>query len=316
MLDTRLLQHHTLPHYQTINDFLTAAGFAGRTYDANFFAVRLEDTYPHVRAVMPPFRKDFYLVALGHNPGTQSKFAVDGQVFVNLPYYLVVQSPGHVLSWQRAPGLQGYLLYFREECFSFLRAAPADEFPFFDLLHTNFFPLDAAQFAFLQPDFEALLTEYQAGAAPGLGHRYAGPIQYAKLLALLYRCRSVYDVLEESTRHQSAGARLTHRFVQALANHFLHKRTVEEYAALLAVTPNHLNESVKRHTGRTAYRHIADKLLQEARNLIRHTPADLSEIAYQLNFSGPAHFTKFFKKHTGLTPGEFRRNQPEPMDKR
>lgn len=313
MFDPRLLHQHALPHYHTINEFLAAAGFAGRTTDPNFYAVRLEDTYPHVRAVMPPFRKDFYLVALVENPDTQSVFVVDGQQFVNLAYYLVVQSPGHTLSWQREPGLRGYLLYFREECFSFLRAHPADEFPFFDLLHTNSFRLDAGQYAFLQPDFESLLSEEPTTAGPDLSLRYAGLIRYAKLLALLYRCRGVYDMLQESIRHQSAGARLTQRFVQALANYFLDKRTVEEYAALLAVTPNHLNDSVKRHTGRTAYRHITEKLLLEARTLIRHTPADLTEIAYQLNFSGPAHFTKFFKKHTGLTPGEFRRSSLEPV---
>lgn len=309
MFDPRLLHQNALPHFRTINEFLAAAGFAERAHDPNFYAVRLEDTYPHVRPVMPPFRKDFYLVALAQNPGTHSTFTVDGQPFTDLTHYLVFQSPGHVLSWQREPGLQGYLLYFREECFSFFRSALAAEFPFFDLLHTNFFRLDEAQFHYLQPDFEDLLREQHTGAAAvGPGRRYAAAICYARLLALLYRCRGIHDELQESNQHQSAGARLTQRFVQVLGNHFLDKRTVEEYADLLAVTPNYLNETVKRLTGRTAYRHITDKLLQEARTLIRHTPADLTEIAYQLNFSGPAHFSKFFKKHTGLTPGEFRRN--------
>lgn len=306
MFDPRLLHQNALPHFHTINEFLAAAGFAGRTHDPNFYAVRLEDTYPHVRPVMPPFRKDFYLVALAESPAAQSVFTIDGQAFTDLTYYLVFQSPGHVLSWQREPGLRGYLLYFREEAFSFFRATLAEEFPFFDLLHTNFFRLDATQFAHLQPDFAGVLAEHLA-AESDLGRPYAAAICSARLLALLYRCRGVYDALQESSQHQSAGARLTQRFVLALANHFLNRRTVEEYADLLAVTPNHLNDTVKRLTGRTAYRHITDKLLQEARTLIRHTPADLTEIAYQLNFSGPAHFSKFFKKHTGLTPGEFRR---------
>ncbi|MBD2769106.1 helix-turn-helix transcriptional regulator [Hymenobacter sp. BT664] len=316
MFDPRLLQQFALPHYRAINDFLAAAGFAGRTQDPNFYAVRLEDTYPHVRAVMPPFRKDFFLVALAENPGNQSVFTLDGQPFTDLTRYLVFQSPGHVLSWQREPGLRGYLLYFRAECFSFFRAALTTEFPFFDLLHTNLFRLKKAQFARLQADFEDMLAEQQAAELPDAGRYYAASICYAKLLALLYRCRGVYDEFEEGNHQQSAAARLTQRFVQALANHFLEKRTVEEYADLLAVTPNHLNEMVKRMTGRTAYRHITDKLLLEARTLIRHTPADLTEIAYQLNFSGPAHFAKFFKKQTGLTPGEFRRSGALPAEDR
>jgi AraC-like DNA-binding protein len=47
--------------------------------------------------------------------------------------------------------------------------------------------------------------------------------------------------------------------------------------------------------------------LTESKSLIRFTEFDIAEIAYQLNFSDPANFGKFFKKHTGQTPVEFRK---------
>ncbi|MBO0933786.1 helix-turn-helix domain-containing protein [Fibrella aquatilis] len=290
-----------LPHFTTINEFLEAAGFAGRTQNPYFYMVRLEETYPHVRSVMPPFRKDFYLVALVHNPGAKSAFQIDGAERAQLADYLVFQSPGHVLAWQRQPGMSGYLVYFKAECFTFLRSVLADEFPFFDLLHTNFFQITPALFTDLSADFDGLLRE-QNGT-----HLFSEQVLYAKLLAVLYRCRVAYQTFQESQLNQSAATLLTTRFVSLVQANYLSYRTVEAYASLLAVTPNHLNDSVRKATGRNAYRFITDKLTQEAQSLIRFTAADISEIAYQLNFSGPAHFSKFFKKHTGQTPGDFRR---------
>ncbi|MBO0939065.1 helix-turn-helix transcriptional regulator [Fibrella sp. HMF5335] len=290
-----------LPHYNTINEFLEAAGFAGRTTNPYFYMVRLEDTYPHVRAVMPPFRKDFYLVALVYNPGARSIFQIDGAGRSQLPYYLVFQSPGHVLAWQRQPGLAGYLIYFKAECFTFMRSVLADEFPFFDLLHTNFFQISANLFTDLSVDFDGLLQEQEGK------HLFSEQVLYARLLAVLYRCRAAYQTFQESQLNQSAATLLTTRFVGLVQANYLQKRTVEAYASLLAVTPNHLNDSVRKATGHNAYWFITSKLAQEAQSLIRFTTADISEIAYQLNFSGPAHFAKFFKKHTGQTPGDFRR---------
>jgi len=47
--------------------------------------------------------------------------------------------------------------------------------------------------------------------------------------------------------------------------------------------------------------------MTEAKSLIQFTTFDIAEIAYRLNFSDPANFGKFFKKHSGLTPLEFRK---------
>jgi AraC-like DNA-binding protein len=52
---------------------------------------------------------------------------------------------------------------------------------------------------------------------------------------------------------------------------------------------------------------INERLITEAKSLIQFTDFDIAEIAYQLNFSDPANFGKFFKKHTDKTPLEFRK---------
>ena len=50
-------------------------------------------------------------------------------------------------------------------------------------------------------------------------------------------------------------------------------------------------------------------MLEEAKSIIQFTDLDIAEIAYRLNFSDPANFGKFFKKHTNQTPLEFRKSK-------
>ncbi len=101
---------------------------------------------------------------------------------------------------------------------------------------------------------------------------------------------------------------LVSHFQKLVSRHFLLKRKVTDYASLLAVSANHLNRTVKEVTGKTASESIAEMLVQEAKAVLKHAEASVSEIAYQLNFSEPAAFNRFFKKMTGETPMLYRKN--------
>ncbi len=99
---------------------------------------------------------------------------------------------------------------------------------------------------------------------------------------------------------------LVTRYKKLVGQHFITKRHVADYAALLAVTPNHLSRIIREETGKTASSFIEEMLLMEARALLRHTTLSIAEIAYQLDFSDPSYFNKFFKKGTLLTPLRYR----------
>jgi AraC family transcriptional activator of pobA len=100
----------------------------------------------------------------------------------------------------------------------------------------------------------------------------------------------------------AAGPALAGRFRKLVGANFLTTRTVADYAALLAVSPNHLNKVVKEVTGKTASDSISEMLVQEAKSLLRYTDSSVAEIAYRLDFSDPASFNRFFKGGTGETP--------------
>ena len=59
-------------------------------------------------------------------------------------------------------------------------------------------------------------------------------------------------------------------------------------------------------SGKTTTRHIAERLTQEAKNLLRHTNWNIGEVAWCLGFEERSHFINFFKKNAQVSPGAFR----------
>jgi AraC family transcriptional regulator, transcriptional activator of pobA len=88
--------------------------------------------------------------------------------------------------------------------------------------------------------------------------------------------------------------------------HFRKERLLGFYSEKLAMTPDRLNDHVKRATGVTAGHLIRQRVLTEAKRQLVFTTQPIHEIAYDLTFSDPSHFARFFRKQTGTTPQEFR----------
>ncbi|MBI5917065.1 MAG: helix-turn-helix transcriptional regulator [Bacteroidetes bacterium] len=83
-------------------------------------------------------------------------------------------------------------------------------------------------------------------------------------------------------------------------------RSPSDFAKQLNVHVNHLNRAVKETTEKTTSQIIAERILQEAKILLKHSQWNVSEIAYSLGFSEVTHFNNFFKKQVGTSPGKFR----------
>ena len=112
----------------------------------------------------------------------------------------------------------------------------------------------------------------------------------------------------------TASARVSSLFIELLERQFpiespqqkLHLRTAKDYADRLSVHVNHLNKVLKENTGKTTTNVISNRIVQEAKLLLRQTTWNVSEIAYSLGFEEVAHFSNFFRKQTSLSPAAFR----------
>ncbi len=82
--------------------------------------------------------------------------------------------------------------------------------------------------------------------------------------------------------------------------------SVRYCADKLFISPNYLGDLLKKETGKSAQEHIQLKLIDVAKEKIFDSGKSISEIAYELGFKHPQHFTRMFKKNTGLSPNEYR----------
>jgi AraC-like DNA-binding protein len=292
-----------IPYYKDINDFLKSISSEYETRNPNFFCLRLKENDGSISNYKPPFRKDFYFIALVSNAGN-TKITYDNTNVTKLNSFLVFQSPGLLYSFYRDKSAHGYLIYFKKECFSFFKPAFEKEFPFFTILHTNFFKINEAKFQEFAPHFEEVFSFYEN--SNDNQHKVAT----IKLLALLYQLKEFTTAFKQWEEGFTTPQQiLLHKFIRLVNNFYIEKRTIEEYATLLHITPNYLSQSIKSASGKNALSYINERLLSEAKSLIEYTDFDIAEIAYQLNFSDPANFGKFFKKHTGFTPLEYRKSK-------
>lgn len=114
--------------------------------------------------------------------------------------------------------------------------------------------------------------------------------------------------LSKKVEPQKDGTVVT-RYKKLVSQYFITKRNVSDYASMIAVTPNHLSKLIKEQTGKNASSFIEEMLLMESKALLRHTELSISEIAYQLDFTDPSHFNKFFKKGAETTPLQYRKQK-------
>jgi AraC-like DNA-binding protein len=106
---------------------------------------------------------------------------------------------------------------------------------------------------------------------------------------------------------QSSAYQITEQYKKALSQFIYEKQKVNDYAEMLAVSPNHLNKCVKSITGQSAHDLLSEMILLEAKVLLKQTSLSISEIAYQIGRNELSDFTRFFKAKTGMNPGEYRK---------
>ncbi len=85
------------------------------------------------------------------------------------------------------------------------------------------------------------------------------------------------------------------------------------FARLLGVTPTHLSRCCNETCGRPAHALLSDRVLYEARMMLKETTRPIHEIAAELGYGSAAYFTRSFQKATGRTPTAFRRDAREPI---
>lgn len=100
------------------------------------------------------------------------------------------------------------------------------------------------------------------------------------------------------------------RFMRLLTENFKTRHDIAFYSDSLSVTSVYLSRVVKRFSGQTVKNHVDRLLIMEAAYLLASTDLPIAVLAEKLNFANPSSFSKFFTKHKGISPREYRNTRP------
>lgn len=170
----------------------------------------------------------------------------------------------------------------------------------------NFFKPD--QIAQLSRMFEVLLQSTRFKVNTRLDRNVASCL----ISAIIYMVAQFFiKALEHDKNPQHEHARpssYVQEFMHLLQIHYTKERSVAFYASKLFISPKYLSLLVKKATGRSASRWIDDRVILEARNLLRFSGKNVQQVAYMLNFTNQSSFGKYFKHLTGMSPTEYQKS--------
>lgn len=254
---------------------------------------------------MPYSRKDFYKVAFVS--GRNRYFFADKTMDVD-QFGLFFANPQVPYQCEHLDERQaGFFCIFTDAFFHGHSSLRLSDFPLFRPGGTPLICLPEAQVQPVIDLFQKMIAELHSDYAykNDLLRNYA--MELIHLGMKLQPSAAPHLPTNAATRISSLFSDLLERqFPIESPRQQVNLRTAFDFAAQLSIHVNHLNKALKDATGKSTSDHIADRVLQEAKALLKHTDWNVSEIGYSLGFQEPAHFNNFFKKKTQLTPRTFR----------
>lgn len=270
------------------------------------FQVEVFDANRHF-SVKYPHRHDFFEV-LYLSKGT-GFHVIDGNKYEIKPPCVFFMSPGQAHKIEFSSDIEGYIYIFTPEFYLINQTNQNRliEFPFFFTIRQENRPLmldSADDIQFLETLFKKGITEIEKG------NQFSVDLLRSVLDLILTSCAVLYKP-DEKLISKGRGNIMVKKFLQLVEENYHKNLPVNEYAGMLAITPNHLTQTVTLLTGKTTSQIIKAKQVLEIKRLLVHTNLSVTEIAGRLNFPDQSYFTKFFKRETGFSPLQYRVKQTE-----
>lgn len=130
---------------------------------------------------------------------------------------------------------------------------------------------------------------------------------------LVYRICDAVSVTTTTSSVQlgvkNRSAEYFERLIRLLSDNFRTQRNVKFYADRMHLTPKHLSRVIHNFTGKSVHQWIDDFVVLEIKNLLKFSDMSIQQISYELNFPNPSFMGQYFKRITGMTPGEYKRER-------
>lgn len=270
----------------------------------HFNVFQHEPVEPGKTKTIPYKRRDFYKIML-----------VVGNIKMNYADRVVtVKKQALFFSNPQIPYNCENLERIEDGCFCifnqhfFHQFGDLNQYAVFQPAGNHVFEITDEQVQQVKPIFDKMFAEIKSDYV----HKY--DVLRNLVFELLHFAMKIQPVMQFDKLHINASQRIATLFLELLERQFpidenhpnIHLRSASDFAKQLNVHVNHLNKAIKDTTEKTTSHFIAERILQEAKILLKHSQWNVSEIAYALGFTEITHFNNFFKKHVQLSPLKFR----------
>lgn len=265
------------------------------------FQVEVFDANRHF-SVKYPHRHDFFEVLyLSKGSGFH---VIDGNKYEIKPPCIFFMSPGQAHKIEFSSDIEGFIFIFTPEFYLINQTNQNRliEFPFFFTIRQDNPPLnllDENEVLFLESLFKRGISEIAKGES------FSVELLRSVLDLILTSCSVLYKT-DENLLTKGKGHIVVKKFFQLVEENYQQNWSVAGYADQMAITPNHLTQTVNQLTGKTSSQIIKSKQVLEIKRLLVHTNLSVTEIATRLNFTDQSYFTKFFKREAGVSPLQYR----------
>ena len=242
-------------------------------------------------------RHDFYFIlSVDSGTGNHEIDFVNYEVVDNSVFLL---KPGQVHQLELKAGSRGYLLEFNNEFYH-----PTNQLSIQRLRkasNKNYCKLEKILFNRLQQHLASMFHEFTA--------RDDGYLDVIKANLEIFFIEVIRQSNNEKSEIPTANNYTQERyeeFLELLDKNITQHKQVSDYTELMNLSAYQLNEITKSSVGKTASELINEHILLEAKRYLLATANQVKEIADHLGYEDPSYFTRFFRKHTGLSPESFR----------
>lgn len=272
----------------------------------HFNIIRVEDTLLHRNVTVKYSRRSFFKVSIIRG---RSNIHYADQFFEITDYALVFTNPLIPFHWEIIGQEQeGLVCIFTEDFFN--QFGNIAGYPVFQRPDAAIVPLNAEHYVRFRQLFEKAYNELAGNYA------YKYDLLRGLLLEIVHEAQKPQPALGTPTAASNASERITSLFMELLdrqfpiemSNQTVKLKTPTDFSIQLNVHVNHLNKALKEVTGYTTSQLIQERVLKEARILLKSTQWTINEIAWSLGFDEANHFSAFFKSRSKVTPKHFRLN--------
>lgn len=275
-----------MEQYQNFDKF----EISGYTDDLTFL-------FPEGKPVRNPKHRVYLIIGLQG----EAQIKIDSKRYVLQKNGLIYLTPNHLLS--SLSRSNDFLFEYLSFDFDFL-----SDFPL--LLKADISDQVGAM-PFLQLDMHAfaVITKYY----DFINDRYKNSTNRSEivkglLFSLIVEVSKMYsgqNICTVSSRKNE----LADAFFRLLHRYYKEERTALFYAGRLCISDKYLFRVIKQTTGSTFHYWVSDFVLREAKLLLKSTEKSVTEIAEYLNFPNSSFFARFFRKHTGMSPMQFKQQK-------